>query len=253
MKINMGIPITVLLGLIGMLVSGYLIHWGTKKAAEKRIEIVRSDIKLSKEEIIEHYTNLDEKSKKEVIDKLFPEFQSVKDEIGYSQDEIIDQFYSLSDTKQKELFDKISPEFQEVKKEINLSNNVLFERIRKMDRGTKDEILKIVKPQLELNPQKTKIENLQNGLIQTTYVFEVPGNYQIPENYIKIEFDSNINSAKILRKQFRFNNTLGEASYENLEKENGVQHKVINLGMNENIHIVVTSKAKLIVVNLEVI
>lgn len=248
----MGIPMPVIIGLIGMLLSGYLIHWGTKTAAEKRINSVKEDIKLTKKELIEHYSNLDSTSKEEVINKLFPEFQSVKDEIGYSQEEVVEQFYKLSDTKQKELFDRISPEFQEVKEEIHLSNDVLFERIRKMDRGTKDEILKLVKPQLELNSQKTTIEKLDNGLFKTTFIFEVPGNYQIPENDLIIEFDKNILSAQINRKQFRFNNTLGEASHKNLENINGVQHKVINLGMNENIHIIVTSKEELKVTGVKI-
>jgi len=248
----MGIPIAVLIGLIGMLFSGYLIHWGTKTAAEKRILNVRDDIKLTKGELIDHYSKLDDNSKKEIINKLFPEFQLVKDEIGYSQEEVVKQFYKLSDTKQKELFDKIAPEFQEVKAEIHLSNAVLFERIKKMDRGSKDEILKLVKPQLELNSAKTQIEKLDNGLFRTTFVLEVPGNYQIPENDLIIEFDKNILNALINRKQFRINNTLREAFYENLNMINGIQHKVINLGMNENIHIIVTSREKLKITRIKI-
>ncbi|MBG6129952.1 DNA-binding transcriptional MerR regulator [Aquimarina sp. EL_43] len=251
MKPNNMIHYLVILGLILMLFSGYLIHLGTKKSADNRAKNIIDNITLSKDQVLEQINLLDPVSKAEIITILTPEFKKIKKEIGYSVKEIKMHFNQLSKENKKEFYHTISPQFKDLKKEVNISNDQLFERIKLLDKDSKNRILKILRPKLELIPSKTQIIKESDGLTKTTFRFEVPTNYDVPQTDILIRFNKVISKAEMWRKD-QNRNTMIETRFQIKSNTDGLIHKIFNLAMNQYIILEVWSDSNLEIIELAI-
>ncbi|MFD0991695.1 hypothetical protein [Tenacibaculum geojense] len=204
----------IIIGLLVILGGSFLIHLGTKKAADKRADKITTEISLSKEEIMNQIQNLDS-------------------------------------TSQKKIFDFLSPEFESVKQEVQISNDQLFERISKLDQASKMEILKLVRPKLEYTSNQTHSITENDGTIKTTFRFDVPTNQDVPLTDFLIQFDQIISKAEMWRKD-QNQNTMIETRFNINPNTNGLVHKIYNITMHQYIVLEVWSKTKPSIVRLEI-
>ena len=230
-------------GIITIFLTYFLLQKGAVENATKNAKDIKTHVTLTKTEILDGVKNLDEDSRRELMENLRPEFESISEDIKLSKDEIIKQAGDLDKQSRREIFNSLSPEFASVKEEINLSKEDLFERIKQLDQDSKKEILKLVRPKLEFI--RSENEKTTEGKFITTLHFEVPSQVAIPSSFISIKSDNKISDATLSIVQPLHSNRDNKKL--NIEP-NGTEININlkDIAMNRRIEIILESSRELI-------